>query len=225
MKSIHIYLLALSVGFLAACGSSDEPDTPENPTTETPETPETPENTGEPVGVVQFIGKSLTKGYNHAGIFNVSSANVNWNDGNVTGTIVIDMASLDVTPEWESAEDVKKLRGHLTSEDFFNTGNYPTATITINSVEEYQGEFDVAEHYASLTSNVSGAATHMVSATLNYQGEDYPISFPANISQDEDHLHVAAAFEMDRTEVGMRFMSDTEQTVEPLIGVGFNLSL
>ncbi len=77
--------------------------------------------------------------YSHNGTVNLNSGNVTVADGKITGgTFEIDLTSIAPTDEnYKPEEDntPEKLVGHLSSEDFFNVSEHPTAQFEITGSE------------------------------------------------------------------------------------------
>lgn len=77
--------------------------------------------------------------YTHTGTIQINNGTIVLNNGVLTGgEITVDMNSITPTDENYNEAEGKtkdKLVGHLSSEDFFDVQNYPTATFTINSVD------------------------------------------------------------------------------------------
>ena len=77
--------------------------------------------------------------YMHEGTLNLKQTNITMNDGKITGgSFVADLTSITPTdknynPEEGSTPD--KLVGHLSSADFFDVENFPTANFEITKVE------------------------------------------------------------------------------------------
>ncbi len=135
-KNLLITLTAVALIF-ASCGETK---------TEAPAAPATP-LTGDAKLTVDAAGSKVTwegnmtglKIYSHEGNINIKDGNVTLKDGKLTGgAFTIDMTSIKPTDANYSAEDnhtVENLVGHLSSPDFFDIANNPTATFAITSVE------------------------------------------------------------------------------------------
>lgn len=133
----------------------------------------------------------------HVGTVEVSDGQVKVSDGAVTsGSITIDLNSI-VNHDLEGDMNAR-LVGHLKSEDFFYTEQYPTAQFDIVSIKEFSGsaaEGDVQP-------------THEVTGNLTMRGETKSITFPAVIHVSENEVHVGTSeFAIDRTLWGVNFKS------------------
>ena len=133
----------------------------------------------------------------HYGTVGISEGQVKVQDGTVaSGSITIDLNSI-VCDDLEGDMNAR-LVGHLKSEDFFYTEQYPTAEFDIVSLVEFSG-----------TAPEGGVApTHEVTGNLTMRGETKSITFPAAISVDGDEVSVKTnEFSIDRTLWGVNFKS------------------
>ncbi len=126
---------------LASCGGSTEQQVEE---TAAPTGISGAYNIEKDASTVRWEGSMLAVGgvslYSHNGTVAVSKGDITFNNDTVeSGTVVIDMSSITPLDESYSDEDGRRasdLVGHLSSNDFFNIAEYPTA------------EFVVREHTA-----------------------------------------------------------------------------
>lgn len=101
------------------------------------------------------------------------------------GVFVIDMTSLKNLDLPEGSEDNAKLTGHLSSPDFFDVANHPTATFKFNEVKD-----------------------NKLNGELTIKGITKPLSIPVNISETDGITTLKAApFKVDRTEYDIKFKS------------------
>lgn len=120
-----------------------------------------------------FTGYSVGK--EHKGTFNNLQANLNVENGMVTGgKFVIDASTVNT--------GIEGLDKHLKSADFFEVDKYKTITFTTTKVEK----------------NAEGA---IVIGNLNFRGVTKEISFPAII----DDQNIKIDFLLDTTPYGMKF--------------------
>ncbi|MCB0539535.1 MAG: YceI family protein [Bacteroidetes bacterium] len=76
---------------------------------------------------LEWLGKKVTG--EHYGTINFQGGNFTLEHNQVVGGVAtVDMTSI-VVSDLTDAEMNAKLTGHLNSEDFFNTANFPTATL------------------------------------------------------------------------------------------------
>ena len=136
-----------------------------------------------------WLGKKVTG--EHNGTIGIQSGSLVLNAGKLQGgDFVIDMKSikcLDLTDAGYNA----KLVGHLSSPDFFDVTNYPTAALKIKKV------------------TAKGGSNYDVNADLTINGVTNAISFPAVVTVEGKGATATAKFEVDRTKFGSKFGSKT----------------
>lgn len=130
---------------------------------------------------VQWLGKKITG--EHTGKVSVESGELVFNQNAlVGGSITINMASItveDLQGEWGD-----KLKGHLTSDDFFGIANHPTAQLIIT--------------------NVTGSGNNYnITADLTIKGKTAPITFDANINGNAANAEIV----IDRTVYDIKYGS------------------
>lgn len=114
------------------------------------------------------------------GYVNVEGASI------IDGQIVIDMNSI-VNSDVTSAEDNKKLVGHLKSDDFFSVDKNPSATLDIKKVE---GKKD---------------GTFLVHGNLTIRGTTKPTKFNAKITESSGTWIASGSIEVNRKEFGITY--------------------
>lgn len=144
MKLNHIILAsAIAFGSFALTSCS-----------ETPAPPAVVDNTpailkGDATLNVDVAASKLTwKGdmlglYSHEGLINLTNGSVVLKDGKISGgTFTVDMNTIQPTDDGYDDGDHSKANfiGHLSSNDFFDVANNPTATFTVNSVTNNIGK-------------------------------------------------------------------------------------
>ncbi len=135
-----------------------------------------------------WLGKKVTG--EHNGTIGIQSGSLVVNGGKLQGgEFTIDMKTikcLDLTDAGYNA----KLVGHLTTPDFFDVANFPTAKLKIKK--------------ATLKSGTN----YDVTGDLTINGVTQPITFPAVVVVDAKGATTATAkFEVDRTKFGSKFGS------------------
>ncbi|MBK7711434.1 MAG: YceI family protein [Bacteroidales bacterium] len=114
----------------------------------------------------------------------LKSGQLNWNDNKiVSGEFIIDMASL------KDSESNERLEGHLKSDDFFGTSNFPEAKLIITGSTSFE------------------KGTGVVSGTLTIKGVSNPIEFKAALQKKDDGLWFFANIIVDRTKYNIRYGS------------------
>ncbi|MFW5820144.1 MAG: YceI family protein [Bacteroidota bacterium] len=145
----------------------------------------------------KIMWRGAKVGGEHHGIVNAKSGNIMVEDGNLTGgTIVIDLNSIE---NHDLKGDMNaRLVGHLKSEDFFYTEEYPEAVFEIVSVKEYTGDATESEI----------DPTHEITGNLTMRGVTKSITFPAMVSVDGNKVSASTnEFAIDRTLWGVNFKS------------------
>jgi polyisoprenoid-binding protein YceI len=98
-------------------------------------------------------------------------------DGSVSGTMVIDAASINTKS--------KKRDVHLQSEDFFEVSKFPTFVVNV----------------LGATRTSSGA--YELDATLTIRGQERPVRLPASVVVNDGAATVTVETEIDRSEWGI----------------------
>jgi polyisoprenoid-binding protein YceI len=135
----------------------------------------------------------LAKTGERSGSVMIQSAEISVNEGALAGgKFVFDLANLTVTNFGEDTVQNEKLRGHLTSGDFFLTDSFPTATFEITSVDTMSGDFN---------SKISG--------NLTIKGISKNISFNANVEITEAAVSMTSeSFEVNREDWGLTYNAE-----------------
>jgi polyisoprenoid-binding protein YceI len=141
---------------------------------------------------MEWEGSKITG--KHNGTVKIKSGSLDVKDGGIVGgTFVIDMNSI-VCLDLENADYNAKLVGHLKSDDFFNTADFPTATLKITKV-------------AKLVEG-SKAGTHNIYADLTIKGKTQSIIFPATVGKDASgKITAKASFTVDRSKYDVKYGS------------------
>jgi polyisoprenoid-binding protein YceI len=176
MKKSFINLLTIAILFFATLAVA-----------ETEKSPKTDVDTKE--SKLEWRGKKLTG--EHYGNISIQSGQLAFNGNKLTGgSFVIDMNSitcLDLTSE----EYNKKLVGHLKSDDFFSTSNFPTAKFDITKVEHKGGE------------------NYSITGNLTIKGITHPLTFPASVSNKDGKSTATASIVFDRSKYNVKYGSKT----------------
>ncbi|MBT4153738.1 MAG: YceI family protein [Candidatus Magasanikbacteria bacterium] len=191
-------LLSLSLPFLAAalllsgCGNKTA-DTPEpTPAADAEQAMEAAPEDQAPLTFTHAIvlnessltwaGEKIVGGA-HNGTVEFLSGGLYLEDGNIVGgEFEVDMntiTDLDLTKEGSKLS----LENHLKGTDFFDVENFPTAKVVITSAEP--------------TGEAPPAATHNIVADLTIKGVTNEITFPANITFDDEQGVIEYSAEAD----------------------------
>jgi hypothetical protein len=136
---------------------------------------------------IDWIGRKITGSHN--GIIAIKEGTLLLNEGNLTGgAFIIDTTSikvLDITDPGTNAQ----FAGHLASEDFFASEQYPEALFTITSTKQKENN------------------TYSILGDLTIKGITHPVAFDAAININGDQLTAAGKLVIDRTKYGIKFRS------------------
>ena len=133
------------------------------------------------------------KGYKvtgqHAGTIGIKEGTLEMDHGTfVGGTFTIDMSTIKVTDlEGEYAE---KLRGHLSSDDFFGVANYPTAKFEITKVVSRGTPGD-----------------YKVVGNMTIKEKTNEVKFNAQVNMKDGIATATADITIDRSEFDVRYGS------------------
>lgn len=198
--TLKVMLMATLPFFALSCSNEAPAEKETTPTTETQAAPETVKNGSADIDLA--ASTIHWKGYkimgNHTGTINLSEANLQFDNGNITGGhFIADMKSVKVTdlmddgeeeeeaPE-EVEEDKNDLAGHLMDGDFFDAGNFPTAKFEITNAE------------------ASGNA-YQITGNMTIKDVTDPVTFVAKL----DNNTFTATVPVDRTKFGVKYGSGT----------------
>jgi polyisoprenoid-binding protein YceI len=143
MKLMNIALAGtLAAALLSSCGGTPEPTAVETPKGLTGTFSIDNANS-----TVKWVGSMLAVGgvslYEHSGTIQISKGELVFDDGKlVGGTVLIDMTTINPTDSAYQDKDGSRptdLVGHLSSDDFFNVVEFPTAEFSVKQ----QGETTV----------------------------------------------------------------------------------
>ena len=137
---------------------------------------------------INWKGEKVTG--EHIGTIALQEGALTLEDGALTGgSFTIDMNS--ITNSDLEGENKGKLEGHLKSDDFFGVATYPTATLTITSVEP-QGENQ-----------------YEVTGDLTIKEKTHEITFPATVTAQGNQITAEADITVNRAKYDVRYGSDS----------------
>jgi polyisoprenoid-binding protein YceI len=138
---------------------------------------------------VTWFGRKV--GGTHFGSVNFNFGKLNMASGiPQEARFEVNMTSLTVD-DIQDAEMNGKLKGHLNSEDFFNTAQFASASLYVNSFE-------------NISNNV-----YKASGTLTIKNIEQPVDFTLTLSNRENVLVGNADLTFDRTAYDIKFKSKT----------------
>ena len=131
---------------------------------------------------IDWLGRKATG--SHIGTIALKQGELVLTDGLVSGgRFTIDTTSIKILDITDPATNAQ-FAGHLASDDFFASEQYPEAYFKINSVHGTRVEGD-----------------------LTIKGITHPASFDADVSVSGDNLTATGKIIVDRTRYGMKFRS------------------
>jgi len=191
-KNLLIAFVAGSV-MLASCGETKT----EAPVVKVPETPLMGEAklTIDPAASKITWGGEMLGLYSHEGAISLKDGSVALKDGKVvTGSFTIDMNSIkptDANYTEEKGHTAGDLIGHLSSPDFFDVANNPTATFAITSVNG-----------------------NTASGNLTVRGKTNPETVEiTNIALDGENVKLSGKLKFNRQNYGVAFAMPVKDKV------------
>ncbi|MBD98291.1 MAG: lipid-binding protein [Verrucomicrobia bacterium] len=136
---------------------------------------------------VEWIGQKITG--SHEGTIMIQRGAIMVEDGKIVeGAIAIDMNSISVT-DIENEKQRAKLKGHLTSDDFFGVEKYPVSRFIVVNAEPI------------------GEEQYQITGKLEIKGIQEGIQFPAIVKIEGNNMVVVGEVEIDRTKFGIKYGS------------------
>ncbi len=136
---------------------------------------------------VEWIGRKVTGAHN--GTIDFKAGHLQFNDQFLSGgNFVIDTTSikiLDITDPETNAQ----FAGHLASDDFFSSEQFPEARMEVVQVEPRE------------------KGSYYVNGDLTIKGITHPIGFDMQVNQAENSVTVTGKMTIDRTKYNIRFRS------------------
>jgi len=136
-----------------------------------------------------FFWTGTKIGGEHTGTIEAESGSFSLEEGEVEGSIMINMATITCC---EAPEDeIPSLVDHLESDDFFSTDNFPTAEFTLAGLEMQED------------------GTYEVSGTLTIKDIENDVTFSGTFEEDGDGYRLVAEAELDRAKWDIRYGSES----------------
>ena len=131
---------------------------------------------------IDWVGKKVTGAHN--GTIGIKEGQLTVSGDQLTGgTFVVDTTSIKILDIADPATNAQFL-GHLVSDDFFSTQQFPEAILVISSVS--------GKH---------------INGDLTIKGITHPVSFDADVTVNAGQLTASGKIIIDRTKYEMRFRS------------------
>lgn len=138
---------------------------------------------------VNWTGSKVIGG-GHNGSVALASGKLVLENGQLNkGSFTADMSTIAVEDLTGGMAD--KLSGHLFSDDFFGVSDHPSASFSMTSID------------------MEGPNSYTVTGDLTIKGETNPVSFPATLSWENELPVATATVNVDRTQFGIRYGSDS----------------
>src|SRR4051812_13962148 len=108
---------------------------------------------------IDWIGRKVTGAHN--GTINIKEGSLTFNGTELTGgSFIIDTTSIKILDVTDPATNAQ-FAGHLASDDFFNSGQYPEAVFVVNAVKP------------------QGNVAYQITSELTIKGITHPLQFDA----------------------------------------------
>lgn len=131
---------------------------------------------------IDWTGRKVTG--SHFGTIAIKQGTLTTNDGKLTGgKFIIDTSSIKITDVTDPVINAQ-FAGHLASDDFFGTAQYPEASFEITAVNN-----------------------NHVEGNLTIKGITQPVEFDASTTITGDTLTASGTIVIDRTKYGIKFRS------------------
>jgi polyisoprenoid-binding protein YceI len=136
---------------------------------------------------IDWVGRKVTGAHNGTIAIKEGALTVT-HDRLTGGRFVIDTTSIKILDITDPATNAQ-FAGHLASDDFFNTEQYPEATFEIVSAEPRNN------------------GVYRVTGILTIKGISQPVNFDAQLDISGDRISATGKISVDRTKFGIRFRS------------------
>ena len=136
---------------------------------------------------VNWIGRKVTGAHN--GTIGIKEGTLTFHNGKLTGgKFIIDTTSIKILDVTDPATNAQ-FAGHLASDDFFNSENYPEALLVFTSAEPMLNGY------------------YQINGNLTIKGITHPIGFDAQVDYADNIITSSGKIVIDRTKYAMRFRS------------------
>ncbi|MBK1896620.1 YceI family protein [Chryseobacterium paridis] len=137
--------------------------------------------------IVEWIGRKITGAHN--GTIGIKEGSFTFKDNQLSsGTFVIDTRSIKIL-DIEDAETNAQFAGHLASDDFFNSDQYPESIFEIMHAEPGDNNL------------------YYVNGDLTIKGITHPIDAVLKIETNQGSATLQSKIVLDRTKYNMKFRS------------------
>ena len=194
MKTLKVLFSLAVVALLTSCGGEgeghDHSTEPNNNAPEQTESVETTYNIDAAKSKVNWEGTML-KMYSHTGTVDITDGSISVKDGQVTGgEFTIDMSTMATTDSNYDEEErtSANLIGHLSSPDFFDVANHPTANFVITDTKSgvIKGDLTIRDKTESVfieeltVMEDEGSVT--AGGTITFNRQNFDVSYQASMA-------------------------------------------
>lgn len=217
MKKV-VMLAAVALFVLAACQSTPKADKAKTGDKKTAAAYEGVTYKVDSNQVINFIGTKPVG--EHHGTFAIKEGSVLVKNEVLVsgGKIIIDLKTLQITDKDTSGS--AKLKGHLSSPDFFDVNTYPEASFEITSVEPFNAD-------SVKNAIILQGATHTLTGNFTLKGVTKSISFPAIVTASPNGANIKANFNINRTDWGLLYGNDQslgDKFIRPEVNISFDIT-
>lgn len=138
---------------------------------------------------LEWLAKKVTGQHNGEVAIESGTLSVE-NDALVSGDFTINMTTISVI-DIENADYNQKLKDHLNSPDFFNTGEFPEAKFSITSAKKVSTD----------------KGNYEITGNLTIKGITNSVTFPANVEISKNKIKAVATITFDRAKFDVRYGS------------------
>lgn len=136
---------------------------------------------------VEWTGRKVTGAHN--GTIDFKEGNLQFEgDQFIGGHFVIDTTSIKILDVTDPATNAQ-FAGHLASEDFFNSKEFPEATLDISQAEPREN------------------GSYHATGNLTIKDHTHPVGFDLQMNRAGNQVSATGTMTIDRTKYGIRFRS------------------
>ncbi|KAB2814789.1 YceI family protein [Phaeocystidibacter luteus] len=194
MKALKALAIAAMATSMVACNNASESEAETTSAQEVAQTEAAAVYAVAPESAqINWRGFKTNVDWGHDGTIQITEGEFQVENGElVGGSFVIDMNTIHATDYEKDSEDYGKLIGHLSSDDFFSVGTYPTAKFEITDV----------------MANTDGETSHIVKGNLTMKDKTNNITIPANVEVVDGMVSFdTPQFSIDRKKWGVMYAS------------------
>lgn len=136
---------------------------------------------------VEWVGRKVTGAHN--GTIDFKAGQLTFNENFLSGgNFVIDTTSIKILDITDRATNVQ-FAGHLASDDFFSSEQFPEASMEVMHVEPREN------------------GSYRINGDLTIKGITHPIGFDMQVNQTGNTVTASGKMTIDRTKYDIRFRS------------------